>query len=1189
MRVEELIVDGFKSYATRTVISHWDPQFNAITGLNGSGKSNILDAICFVLGIASMATVRASNLQDLIYKRGQAGVTKASVTIVFDNSDRSKSPIGFETYPKISVTRQVNLGGTSKYLINGHRAQQQTVLQLFQSVQLNINNPNFLIMQGKITKVLNMKPKEILSLIEEAAGTKMFEDRRQKAEKVMAKKDIKLEEIKTLLKEEIIPKLDKYRNEKRLYLEFQDIQLQLEEIENVVATFDYHKLSTQFNNSKQISDEQTAQLTELQEKKASLVESLDILKQELEEANSRKQNNENVTKKSTENAQSGRDIKALEKMEADLTNEVSRLASSLNLNKDDLKDDQVKLANLQKNMETMMSQLHKLDESCRVKTEDYESIKKKFETLQSDHRLKEELLSSLTVSLSKNGNESVSASGYQQQITALRTRLNQVNITMKSTEMKLNALENEKLKNNQHLEQARAGHENLQKKLESLESEKLVTVKKLQSFGYDPNILKELKKKEIHLKNNVHNFRNQAEQWKRKLYSLDFQYAKENLNLTSKDAIKGVAATLFTLDESKHDMATALQVCAGGRLYNVVVDNEKTASQLLERGKLKKRVTIIPLNKISTRTLRNETVLFAKSLSSENADDVDLALNLIEYSADVTKAMEFIFGTSLICKNADLAKKVTFHPKIRTKSITLDGDVYDPEGTLSGGSRNNNGANILIEVQKFNQCLQQLRLLEQELEDVQRLIKKHQETSEQTIELQESVNLCEHKILTITKELQNSLLNQYEARNAEIEETSKSLQKQMEANMLDVSNITKNISQTEKDMKEFNSNKGAKLEQLKSQIVSLSKALELAEDSHEAAYDEQQTVVLEREQVAEEIEELKKQEQDTLSNINALHDVINKTAEQVTLKSKEFDSIHLTLTEAKEKIRQMNEEIRQLSDTIKEKNNALKQTEVDYQIMLNEHQSFIQNVGSLESRLKALLEKHSWLDDEKMVSGIIERNSNIDLNEFKSRREILATKFSAMKSKVNTNIMSMIENVEKKESTLKTMIKTIEKDKKKIGETVKKLNEYKKDTLVKTWEKVSIDFGQIFSELLPNSFAKLVILEHKEITEGLEVKVKLGKIWKESLVELSGGQRSLIALSLILALLQFKPAPMYILDEVDAALDLSHTQNIGHLIKTRFKGSQFIVVSLKEGMFTNANRVFRTRFQDGTSVVNIMT
>src|SRR5712672_1420584 len=127
MRIEELILEGFKSYPVRTQITGWDPSFNAITGLNGSGKSNILDAICFVLGLTNMSSVRiphdhnffsslisscchqmrAQNQQDLIYKRGQAGITKASVTIVFDNSDRENSPPGMENYVQITVTRQV--------------------------------------------------------------------------------------------------------------------------------------------------------------------------------------------------------------------------------------------------------------------------------------------------------------------------------------------------------------------------------------------------------------------------------------------------------------------------------------------------------------------------------------------------------------------------------------------------------------------------------------------------------------------------------------------------------------------------------------------------------------------------------------------------------------------------------------------------------------------------------------------------------------------------------------------------------------------------------------------------------------------------------------------------------------------------------------------------------------------------
>jgi len=151
------------------------------------------------------------------------------------------------------------------------------------------------------------------------------------------------------------------------------------------------------------------------------------------------------------------------------------------------------------------------------------------------------------------------------------------------------------------------------------------------------------------------------------------------------------------------------------------------------------------------------------------------------------------------------------------------------------------------------------------------------------------------------------------------------------------------------------------------------------------------------------------------------------------------------------------------------------------------------------------------------------------------------------------------------------------------------LDAKKNEALKTTWVKVNGDFGSIFSTLLPGTDAKLDPPENGTILDGLQVRVAFGGVWKESLTELSGGQRSLLALSLILSLLLFKPAPMYILDEVDAALDLSHTQNIGQMIRTHFSHSQFIVVSLKEGMFNNANVVFQTKFVDGVSTVSRST
>lgn len=218
----------------------FDPHFNAITGLNGSGKSNILDAICFVLGITNLSQVRAGNLSELVYKQGQAGVNKATVTIVFNNEDTANSPVGFEQCSEVTVTRQVLLGGKSKYLINGRNAPANAVQNLFHSVQLNVNNPHFLIMQGRITKVLNMKSHEILGMVEEAAGTRMYETKRVAALKTIEKKQAKLDEINSILEEEITPTLERLRGEKQNYLKWSKNSADVERIERFCVAHQFY-------------------------------------------------------------------------------------------------------------------------------------------------------------------------------------------------------------------------------------------------------------------------------------------------------------------------------------------------------------------------------------------------------------------------------------------------------------------------------------------------------------------------------------------------------------------------------------------------------------------------------------------------------------------------------------------------------------------------------------------------------------------------------------------------------------------------------------------------------------------------------------------------------------------------------------------------------------------------------------
>ncbi|KAF5108088.1 hypothetical protein DV453_002526 [Geotrichum candidum] len=1147
MKVEELIIDGFKSYATRTVVSGWDSSFNCITGLNGSGKSNILDAICFVLGITSMSTVRAQNLQDLIYKRGQAGVTKASVTIVFDNSEKEKSPIGFEDQQKISVTRQIVMGGTSKYLINGHRAQQQSVQQLFQSVQLNINNPNFLIMQGRITKVLNMKSNEILALIEEAAGTRMFEERREKAIKTMAKKEKKVEEIMGLLQEEIEPKLETLRAEKRMFLEFQQVQSDLERTEKMVVAFDHVRYSDKLAEETKVLEDNQAHVEALEKlvqksaaEIASLTEDISALKKR-REAQIRKD---------------GR-FQALEKEVKELSQQSARINTLAELKATTIEEEQQKRNNLQSNVANLEAKIQQNDAQFKKLQENYETIKKEYEELSLEKDRKEELLQSLQTGVSsKEGHES----GYANELQTVRQSIASASTTGAQAKVRLDSVQKQIKADAPKVENAKQQHASTIQALEEMQKQYDYLKSKLAEAGIVPGRLDELKTQESKLVNDVRQLARQIDDAKRTASNVDFNYSKPSPNFNP-NSVKGVVAQLFSLAEDKYEAATALEVCAGGRLYQVVVDSDVTASQLLQHGKLKRRVTIIPLNKINAYKIHPQKLAAAKKLAPGK---VHLALDLITYDKDVERAMEYVFGNTLICADAESAKKVAFDPSVRVKTVTLEGDIYDPMGTLSGGSNSSGSNGILVRLQKLNQLNKTHKDLSEQLKFSRQKLDAEQRLTDNSRALKKELDLKEHEIKLSQQKLESgpfaSTIKSFRERSEQVSELEKLIKKSSETEKKG----NMEIKRIEKEMSEFNSNKSGKLKELEIEAERFSGDLTSAKE----LFTENETSIAEL--------------QASLSEIGKEHDEI-KAREQVAVAS---------LAEEKSKLIGLDEELSSMESALTTKTKFSAENKLRIQKVRHLVEKLEAEVNAVTHAIKKLENDNEWVEQEKELFGKPNTPYNfhgVDIAAYRDEHNRLVHRMQGIKKTVNTKVMNMIENVEKKEASLKTMIRTIEKDKKKIEETIVSLDDYKRKALVETWENVTKDFGNIFSDLLPGSTAKLVMPEGAtDITEGLEVKVALGNVWKESLAELSGGQRSLVALSLILALLQFKPAPMYILDEVDAALDLSHTQNIGQLIKTRFKGAQFIVVSLKEGMFTNANRVFRTRFQEGTSTVSVM-
>jgi structural maintenance of chromosome 2 len=249
---------------------------------------------------------------------------------------------------------------------------------------------------------------------------------------------------------------------------------------------------------------------------------------------------------------------------------------------------------------------------------------------------------------------------------------------------------------------------------------------------------------------------------------------------------------------------------------------------------------------------------------------------------------------------------------------------------------------------------------------------------------------------------------------------------------------------------------------------------------------------------------------------------------------------------------------------------------------------FEKEIKDAKEALSNLESENKWISSERSFFGLKDTDydfSSVDSKAEKEKINKLKEENKLLKRKVNMKVDVMADQYENKYNELINKKEIIIKDKNNIEKAIIDMDQKRKDALEEIYEQVDKNLDSIYSTLLPGTKAKLGLLPEKRLMDGLELRVAFNGVWKKSLSELSGGQRSLLALSLILALLLYKPAPFYILDEIDAALDLSHTANLGYMIKEHFPHSQFIVVSLKDGMFNNANVLYKVTFSDGGSKV----
>lgn len=1168
MYLKRIEMQGFKSFADKTVLE-FKPGITTVIGPNGSGKSNISDAIRWVLGEQSMKSLRGAKSEDIIFAGTQArkSLGFAEVSIVIDNND-NKLPI---EYSEVTVTRKIYRSGETGYFINKVPCRLKDILELFMDTGIGKDGYS-IIGQGKIDEILSNKSEDRRHIFEEAAGIVKYRTRKQESEKKLEQTKLNLLRINDILAE-IEANIEPLKLQSDKAKQFLDLREELKSIE--VGLFIYNINTYKEKLEQLVKDEDI--ITSQKEAEDSKMEALQASKEEL------RQVVDDITAQ----------IENMQNIGFESSNKIEKINSEIGISNERIQNNTANKQRLEAEILEVKSRIEELKEEQKQKLEKKTNLTSNKEKFEKELAEKEAELAELSKKLSAKeleieGKKQIVQDNIDKKYE-LAAEINTQDVNYENLEKRKKQLKNEIDSVISELDSTRYGKNEISKGFYDIESKRNIAVEKLEkSVQAKEQNMQKLKQYEDEISKLTYT---QRMKQARHQFLIETEKEKEGYNKTVKSLLvacdkdsnlnKGIHGVLANLISVEKEYETAIEMCLGQALQNVVTSTEQDAKKMIEylRTNSLGRASFLPIASVQGKKLDKLTKMDGV---------IGIASDLVKCKKEYEQIILSLLGRTVVVEDMDTAIALAKKDKYSFRIVTLKGDIISSSGSISGGSVQTKTVNILGRSREIEDLEKELKKLEKQIAD--KTAEKEEYASsigdsiEQTAKFEKELQEIEIVYATEKQKMVavEENITRLENRLAKLKEEVTQTEKQKEENRLlkeqkeaEIQALTQQIEELNKVIEEFalnNKDNQKYIDDLNFDITNLKISV--------TSFDESESSIEEMvERISQDIKNNEQSIENKNQNILAINEENTKLEQTITEYNAQIEQIKQEVTNSGTKVEELKQE--RIA-----KNEKLVNTENQIQSQFSTLESLKEQIikldvkkTKLEQDLQQVVES-LWNEYELTPNSTEEYQKPNNVATAQKQVNSLRNKIKDLGS-INIDSIEEYKKTKERYDFMSEQRLDLENTASKLRKIIGDMTTTMQNQFKEKFELINKNFNEVFTELFNGGKAELILENEENILEcGIDIRVQPPGKKLQNMMLLSGGEKAFTAIALLFAILKINPAPFCILDEIEAALDDVNVYRFAEYLKKFCKQTQFLVITHRKGTMEAGDSVYGVTMEE---------